>query len=454
MPFAAPTNFDEEQKRKQQQGGVNVSGTSTSFASNVPGQEQPSGQSGQQKSSGQYSNIQSYLDANKTQADGMGQRIAGDISNKAEDASKKIQSFESSAPKVQAYDPNAAIQKATALSDDERLQYQQTKKTGGYTGPDSLEKAQGYQETMQAGQTAIQNVKDAGSETGQQQLLKQTYARPKYTAGENRLDQVLLQNSAGSRAGLENVRNKYSGLENMLSGATTKVGGAINDAKTQALSNKQSILSAEQAARKAIVDPLELRAKEANDKNPALIDRIINDASDETLSEETLAMLGLTEGEDIFSLDLKNYVNPDRTQVGIDNVATAEERQKYAALAQLFEDPTMNQISSDGKSIAPVKFNKEQFAKDKTAKQAEYQNAYKTAAGSVYIMGNGGTEKWAIPQTPEQIESQIIPDLQAKIDRAPTAPVADEFRRDMKAYQEALDRWKSEFSPNRKIKKG
>lgn len=395
MPFAAPTNLDEEEKKKQQGGGVNVSGTSTSFATNVPGQEQSSGQANKQRSSGQYANIQSYLDANKTQADGMGQRIAGDVSNKAEDAKSKIQSFESQAPTVQSYDPNAAIQKATSLTDDEKNQYKTYKQTGGYSGPDSLEKAQGYQETVKSANEAHQGVKNAGSETGQQQLLKQTYARPKYTAGENRLDQVLLQNSSGSKAALENLSNKYAGLDQMLSGATSKVGQAINQAQTQALANKQQFAPAEQAAVKSLMDPIKQRAAQMNIDNPALQKRLQEDLMDNAINEETLKALGVTEGSRIFGLNLKDYMNYDQTSVNEDMAANADERAKYTALASLFDDPTMSAISATGKQYTPYNFNKSKFDSDLEAANkwfADYSknaNMQANASGnkSIYEMG-------------------------------------------------------------------
>ena len=64
MPFAAPTKLEDDPTKKNQNGGVNISGQSSTFATNVPGQE-GSSPSKDAKSSGQYSNIQSYLDANK-----------------------------------------------------------------------------------------------------------------------------------------------------------------------------------------------------------------------------------------------------------------------------------------------------------------------------------------------------------------------------------------------------
>lgn len=393
MPFAAPLIDENDPNKKNQQNGVNISGQSTSFATNVPGQD--AGNSPKGKGSGQYANIQSYLDANKEQADQMGQKITSDVDAQASQAQTKVQDFEKSAPKVEAYDPNAAIQKATALNDQEKAQYKEQKKTGGYTGPATVDGVNGYQDVQKAASSAAQNVQNAGTETGQQQLLKQTYARPQYSAGENRLDQALLQNSAGSRANLENLSQKYAGLDKMFSDASTNVGNSINAANTQALANRNAFIPAEKAARDALINPIQARADQANATNKDYVSRIQADAADEILSEETLKALGLTEGTRLFDMNINDYITPDLTQVGLNNAATADERQKYAALASLFDDPTMGQITADGKEIKPISFS-EKFAKDQAAKQAWFDDyANKTVATGSGFTDGSVQEAWA-----------------------------------------------------------
>ena len=375
MPFAAPTVLDEQDpNKKNQSGGVNISGQSASFQSNVPGQEATESKGASEKSSGQYTNIQSYLDANKTQADSMGQNITGQITQKAEDANQKISSFQAQAPKVEAYDPNKVLGNVTQVNDADKAQYKQIKQTGGYTGPQSVDQAAGYQDTVKAAQLASQDVKNAGNEFGQQQLLKKTYTRPDYSAGQTKLDQVLLQNSAGSKAALEGLAQKYAGLDQALSGATQSYGTAINDANQAALQNKKNIAQAEAQAKKFLLDPIQARADQTNTSNSELIGRISKDLGDDELSEETLRILGINDGQKLYDLNLGNYFNQDLTQAGLNNVANAEERQKYAALQGLFEDPTMNQIDANGKEIKAVGFNKEKFDKDLSGKKLEHEN--------------------------------------------------------------------------------
>lgn len=436
MPYAPKPFSQQEEEQQNQQGGVNISGgQGANFSTGVPGQEAPSKD---KKSSGAYANIQSYLDANKTQADQMGQTIASNVDQSADQAQQKIQGLESKAPKVEAYDPNEVFNNVTSLNDEQKNAYRTQRQTGGYSGPQSIDQVEGYADTQKAAQDAVQKAKNAGSESGQQQLLKETYSRPNYSSGENRLDQVLLQNSAGSKQALENVNTKYAGLEGLLNSANQKVGDSVNAANTQALANKQNVLKGEETQWNSLLNPLQQRVEQANRDNPALINSIANDLTDDTLNEDTLARLGLSDGATLYDLNLQSYFRPDSTQVGLNDVANAEERSRYQALADLVQDPTRTQINSSGKEINPIGFNREQFDKDFAGKDTEYKNAY----ANDRVLFNGMTAQ----------------EVQAKIDDLKTVnsyQYVPAFRdQQIAELQTGLGNWKSNYSPDRKIKKG
>jgi len=381
MPYAPNYMMDEEQKKKAAEGGgVNISGVGGSdFSTGVPGQEAGTA-SKDKKSSGQYANIQSYLDANKYQADTMGSTIAGNVENKAQDATNKINSFQAKAPEVKAYDPNEAYKNLGSLTDEQKNTYRAQKDTGGYSGPATVDQVEGYGDTQKAASEASGLVKNTGNEYGQQQLLKDTYKRPDYTAGQNKLDQVLLQNSPGSKAALQNVSNKYAGLDSLFNDANTKVGDSIKTATGQALANKQAITTAEKDQWDNLINPISERAKQQTAANQALIDRANADFYDgnDTLSEELLAQLGLSEGQNLFNLnlDLGGYLKTDATPVGMDNAATADERSKYQALADLVSDKSRTQLTKDGKAINAISLNKDKFNKDYQAQSDAYNSAY------------------------------------------------------------------------------
>lgn len=371
MPFAAQAITEEDNLKNKEKNGVNVSGESTSFSTGVPGQEATS--KPQSGSGDKFANIQSYLDANQPQGEQMGARIQSGVTANAEDASQKINSFSAKAPKVEVYDPTDAYSRVTSLTDADKATYNQNK--AGYKGPQTLDQVDGYAATQKAVGTAQGQVTNAGTESGQRELLKETYKRPSYTGGENALDQTIVQNAPNSRKGFEDLTQKYSNLSGLFDTAATGVGQGVNSAVSQGLANQRSIAEGEQRETSGLINPIRQRAQDMNANNPAVINRINQDAGDETLSEETLAALGLSEGRDLLDLNLQKYITPNYTQVGANNVATKGEREKYAALAGLINDPSMNEINGQGQEIKPVTFNQGQFDSDFAQRNTEVQKA-------------------------------------------------------------------------------
>lgn len=365
MPYAARVLSDEEKQKNAQ----NISGgAGANFATGVPGQE------GEQKSSGQYTNIQSYLDANKDQAAQMGQNVTNKVDESASAAQSKIQSFGSVAPKVEAYDPNEAYQNLTSLSDQQKSQYKDVRSTGGYSGPQSIDQAGGYSDVQKSYDEAKARLENSKNETGQQQLLRDVYARPKYTGGENKLDQVLLQNNAGSKQALEGLSQKYAGLNDLFKSESDKVSAGIEQSKSQAALNRENVIKAEQDQWKGLIDPIQARADQMNIDNPALVNRISEDAQDNILNEETLQRLGLSKGTRLFNTQIGSYLQPNLANVGLNEAANSDERARFAALADLSGDQSRNQINADGQQVNPLGFDLGQFQTDLSNKQNAFND--------------------------------------------------------------------------------
>ena len=249
----------------------------------------------------------------------------------------------------------------------------------------------------------------AGTESGQQELLRQTYARPNYTQGETKLDQVLLGGNQQAKKSLSDLSSQYSDLANVFGKKAEDVGAGINQANEQALKNKQNILQAENKAWTDLLNPLEQRAVQANIERPQIQQRVYEDVGDDLLLEDTLKRLGLQEGQALYDLDLSSYLTPNMTELGINDVANQQERQKYAALASLFEDPTRTQIGEQGKNLEPIGFNRQKFDTDAQARAAEFQDKYKTQM--TYLPGQNSSHAF----TYEQMENEVIPMLQYRL---------------------------------------
>ncbi len=83
MPFIL--NQKDEDLNKQQ-AGQNISGSSVILDGNNVSQNTPASAAttaATQKSSGSFTNLQSYLDANKDQAAGMGQKVVDNLDSTA-----------------------------------------------------------------------------------------------------------------------------------------------------------------------------------------------------------------------------------------------------------------------------------------------------------------------------------------------------------------------------------
>lgn len=400
MPF----RMDEEQDQQQGQNGnaaPNVSGVSNTIDTNVPKGTAKAQQQGPQKS-GQYQNIQQYLKANEGAGSQMGGQIAGSVEQKATEARTAGQQLANEPQKVSAYNVQDVLNKAQAGDQTKKQEYQTMKQTGGYTGPSDVTGLGGYGAYQTKGQAATENVNLAGSESGQKTLLRNIYGRPDYTAGSNTLDQALMAQSQGGRQAISDIASKYSGLTNELTGYSNQAGKNIAQSQSQAAQNKAAFQPAEQAARSAIIDPLQQKAAQTNAEQKALYERLSGDVKDLRLNPETMAMLGLKEGQRTFGTDLSKYINPATGEANIQNIASQDDLDKYNNLMN-FIGANQQDLPTKAQAYQGAGVNKEALQKEILGKQAEFD---KIASGAKVGIGTdkGGSMKDFLDSglTPEQ----------------------------------------------------
>lgn len=370
--------LDEEEQKKQQGQNTqpNISGTSNVLnqgaQSVAPTAPKPVGRSGS------WTNINSYLDANKDNAQSMGNQIAETVSKQATDAETKINNLAAEKQQVVAeVDTNKYFSNPLDNDENKIKEYQNLKSSGGYKGPSDISGTKYYNEALNATNQASAKVKNAASEEGRMNLLADQYNRPTYSKGSKILDNALLQGNAQAKETLNQVNQKFSGLNSMFDSAQFQVSDSIAKANTQALDNKNKIIQDEALAWNNLLDPIKQRAADYNTNKNTLIDKYESDLNDDSLSEDTMNLLGLDSGTKLYDMNLKNYLQKDLTKAGVNNAANADERAKYAALQKLVNDPTRSEITADGKAINPLTFNKEQFMKDHSAKQQELDDIFK-----------------------------------------------------------------------------
>lgn len=199
IPSNIPLSNEEEIKQKQQ--GI-----------------QPVGQPPQQKmGSGSFTNLQKYLQSNV----GAGQRIAGQISQDVAKRAQKSSEALSEAEKVgqavaaqkervgQAGAIKTQIGDVAAGTGDVSALEAKAGDIGYLTGGQYVTEAEKARADLVTRQTEAQRAIGAigqraealGSESGRYGLLSDIYRRPSYGAGQQRLDQLLLQKAGGNTLG-------------------------------------------------------------------------------------------------------------------------------------------------------------------------------------------------------------------------------------------------------------
>lgn len=217
----------------QLSGGGGFAGSSGASATGTPGSYSQS-----PTSSGQWTNVNSYLNANSDQAPALGQTIAGNVSGQAAQAQSDLGSVVSG---FQNQNPYQNLNNTTSSQVDQAFsdpsQYAATS-TNGVSTPADISKPESYlnntwgvtpqssditQYSGAAGSpnwgtvqsdytTANQNLQNTQSEAGRDNLLSNQYGKngQTYNTGEQSFDQLLLQGNPDNQTALNNVYNQYS----------------------------------------------------------------------------------------------------------------------------------------------------------------------------------------------------------------------------------------------------
>lgn len=262
---------DDEELKKQQEAQAS-SPTSISGQSAVLSTDAPSNKGGA-KGSGSYTNLNQYLDANKENAAQLGSGIATHISNQGNEARTGIQNteadFQQLADKgtLQGLDRAAdesknIIQQARTGTKDNQINQTQASRFGEianaeYKGPQDLTGSSLYENTSKQYQKALDTRTNAGNEQGRFSLLKDAYARPTYSQGQQNLDNLLLTGNTQAREAVSNAAVGLGDLESRWAGAQT-------NAAALAAQRKAATEAARAGAREGLVSNRSARASEVD----------------------------------------------------------------------------------------------------------------------------------------------------------------------------------------------
>lgn len=314
-------------------------------------------------SSGRFTNIQKYLQANT----GAGNKIAGQIGQKVGQQNEQFQKAvgETEGVKGQLEAERQRIAQAGQMAqqvqqdptklvqDPNQLQAFTQLRTGQTATPQIQQQAQNVLGTAQSQLGKVQELAGlTGTEGGRFELLRQALARPTYTRGQQRLDQLLLQTEGGQALG--NLQRQtaeqaaagqqaYTGAEQAINKGITDVGSQAKTAQEQLLKtlgvmdDPTTDVNEATGAMGNLQQQLQAQRKQVIEKSNQDVEALKQAAAKGEFTPDMLKQLGLGAGQGLYNVNLADYIKPSFAADAVteQNVANPEQLARYQALAQL-----------------------------------------------------------------------------------------------------------------------
>lgn len=331
--------------------GGGGSGTVSAGGGNVGGGASPSPPQPQKpSSSGSWTNLQSYLDANADQGAQVGSQIAGTIGNQATTAQNDVNSAASDfTNNVNANTVNAnpdlvnrAIKDATSLTagsnyNPDDLTGFQSQANATYNGPTDFTQSAGYGQAQKDLSTAQSSLDQTKSETGRDVLLQNQYKNAStngYNQGEQNLDQLLLEGNPTNQKTFSDLNNQWSGIGNILSDTTNTQNAAAQNAISANAATAAAAKAALGGATTDFQNNLNTGLQEALAKNSTAYQAAVAQAKAGAMTPELMAALGIRPGESLFNTDLSQFISQNSPET-IQQSANVDQYAQYAALSKL-----------------------------------------------------------------------------------------------------------------------
>lgn len=243
MAFIPQLLTDEEQKRQDQIRAA--SGMPDAGGASMPAGAQPSPTSG---ASGNYTNLQRYLDENKSQAGDLAGKVAGTVTAAGEEAKTAAEGLAAAgksqveAARVQ---PSGIVNEAATNptgvdADAAKKAAFQKERDASYTGPSSLEDVQGFQDAQDKVKKAQERIGLTETEPGRTTLLKEM-GGPGYGQGKADLNQLLLSGDPNAAGILSSAVQPYKNLQDFLGAQNDETRTAATKAADEAAATKQAV---------------------------------------------------------------------------------------------------------------------------------------------------------------------------------------------------------------------
>lgn len=210
--------------------GTGPSGGSTVQASNTGSQAQPGGTSKPKSgraSSGMFTNIQKYVQANKPQAQNMATAATQTVTDKAQNIGQSVQQKKDQlSGRIQANmnrlneQRNFAQQQIQQTAQGQEIQQPDVDRFQSLLveGPEVQQVRNLDVSRGEARAQALQNLTNrVGTDAGRRQLLQDTFGGREYNRGQSSLDSLIMSSDRAAREGLvEDTRAASQGLQDQI----------------------------------------------------------------------------------------------------------------------------------------------------------------------------------------------------------------------------------------------
>lgn len=395
---ANPFSQDE-----QNQGQVTTSTEGQGSSSPMSQGPQPQSNQPTGTSSGSFQNLNKYINANKgfnASSGGLAGTVSGNINNQAQTQQNNIQGAQNAFNQqannnVNSFNNMGAVNQAAndpygfLQNNPNGFQQVQAAENAQYTGPKGFEDLSGGQNlnnlnTQNANLNSL--AKQTQTQSGQYGLLKQMFGSPSYTAGQQSLDQSIMNSAPGAQ-------QQFSKARQTAAQAQQGLGVAEQQAQQQAQQNNQLAQQVSSNAKSTLNNAVSgVNSGIQNNLNKAiqsqkdLVTRAQNEIASGQISPEVYAALGgdksgLATGQYLYGANPADFITK-----GIDptaqQVATSTDYNKIQALNQLlgknanensssflqgFNDPSLAGTAGTG-----VNFNQAQLQNQIQAGKASY----------------------------------------------------------------------------------
>lgn len=363
------------------QGGASQAQTST--AAGAPAAPKPS-------SSGSWTNLTDYLNANADQAPTLGNTLASTVGSSAQAAQGALgqtqQDFQNQYSNVPTADAaNSSISSIlgdtandTAGSANVNQYQNMLNNTYTYTNGDGTTSANPYSlqntvgadgsndwsKTQSAYDTAANNLSNTQTEQGRDSLLNSQYGtgQAQYNSGEQALDQYLLQGNQQNQDTLSNVYNQYAGgiVPDSTTGTSADLSNSQNTATGYANYVAGNQVAVQTAAQTALQNAISQGTAGVNSElttaqagRDSDYQNILSALKSNTLSADQLSQLGLTSGMNLYNIDPSTQLSAEGGALNVNQSATASDYAKAAALQALASGQTYSGTANLGLAAAP-----------------------------------------------------------------------------------------------------